>query len=455
MVHPLVVAMATGMGLLTDKYMLAVTNFVEDLAHDFHATDFQKEFVKAAMYGGAVLGMVTFGPLSDYVGRRVCLIACSVITLIGAVGSMCAFSETFLIFCRIITGVGMGGEYPLAATHSAESGDTDNGGRNVALLYLFGSGFGQASCPLIVYILLKVLGEGHDEFVWRATFGVGAFFALTGLILRVMVTKDSAKFKEAKEAREEGDIPPWAALAAAPLAGTAFCWFLYDVVEYGLKQNDASIFKKAGEGEPYSKSVLAVFFSRLLVIPSLVAASFMPKMFAIKWMQLAGFAGCAAINFILMLKYDELKHGSELLFGALYVIQLSFQSLPGVTTMAVPAEIFPAAYKGTAHGVSAAMGKVGATVGSYFFANLAHHGNFSGIFGVVFGTSLFAALLTMGLTPNYNGNTLDKMEQLARAGQESRAVKMLYSGPQKSKVFRTGEQDDEDSNSDDEDESEE
>jgi hypothetical protein len=27
-----------------------------------------------------------------------------------------------------------------------------------------------------------------------------------------------------------------------PLFGTAGAWFLYDVVEYGLKQNDAAIF---------------------------------------------------------------------------------------------------------------------------------------------------------------------------------------------------------------------
>lgn len=69
MVHPIITGIATGIGLLTDKYMLGATNFVEHYAVEFHATDAQKDFVKAAMYGGAILGMIVMGPLSDIIGR--------------------------------------------------------------------------------------------------------------------------------------------------------------------------------------------------------------------------------------------------------------------------------------------------------------------------------------------------------------------------------------------------
>jgi len=426
MVHPAVVGIATGVGLLTDKYMLGVTNFVDKLS-DMQSSNSETEFVKAAMYGGAVLGMMVMGPLSDYVGRRVCLIACSAITLLGALGSVLSFSARFLIACRIITGIGMGGEYPLAATHSADSGDSNSGGRNVALLYLFGNGLGQASCPFVVWLLM-VVGL-PNEAVWRMTFGVGAILAAVGLVLRILVTKDSDKFQEAKEKREKSAIPPWAGIAAMPLAGTALSWFLFDIVEYGLKQNDAAIFAHS-KTDLTPHDVFSIFLTRLLVIPSLIVAAALPKYMAIKGMQLLGFLGTAAVNFVLMLQYTKLhNYGPELLFDFLYILQLSFQSLPGVTTMAIPAEIFPSAYKGTAHGISAAMGKVGATVGSYFFALLKDEGKFSEIFGVVFGTSLFAALITTVLTPYYNGATLELMEALASEGKESMAVKVLYSGP--------------------------
>ena len=49
----------------------------------------------------------------------------------------------------------MGGEYPLASAHSAESSENSgDGARNVALLYLFGSGGGQALCPFVTYMML-------------------------------------------------------------------------------------------------------------------------------------------------------------------------------------------------------------------------------------------------------------------------------------------------------------
>ena len=67
----------------------------------------------------------------------------------------------------------MGGEYPLASSHSAESSeDSGDGARNVALLYLFGSGGGQALCPLVTY-LMDVSGV-PQHLLWRWIFAVGS-----------------------------------------------------------------------------------------------------------------------------------------------------------------------------------------------------------------------------------------------------------------------------------------
>jgi len=193
MVSHVVFAIATGIGLLTDKYMLEATNFVEHYAVVMKPDAHQKEFIKSAMYVGAIVGMVTFGPLSDFVGRRAGLISCSVITLAGAVLSMCAWNVEALIFARIITGIGMGGEYPLASTHSAESSENKgDGAKNVALLYLFGSGGGPVLCDLVTYVL--AISGLPDPYVWRGIFAVGAALSLVGLVLRVMTTQNSKQF---------------------------------------------------------------------------------------------------------------------------------------------------------------------------------------------------------------------------------------------------------------------
>lgn len=455
MVHPIVFTLATGMGLFTDKYELSVTNFVDHLAHA-EASEFEKDCVKSAMYVGAIFGMLTFGPLSDYVGRRVCMIGCSLLCFLGAAGSTISQSEFTLISCRIITGIGMGGEYPLAASHSAESAtDNSNASRNVGLLYLFGSGVGQALCPLVVYVLLSC--NMSDEQVWRGTFLVGAVLALVGLVLRVLTTQDSDKFKEASAQRDKAGRSTWAALrvCAKPLCGTALAWFMYDIIEYGLKQNDAAIF--SASTDDYKASVMTVFLTRILVIPSQLVAAYLPKFMCIKWAQLIGFAGCAAVNLILALGYPELHSSKTMIktmfFDTLYIVQLSFQSFLGVTTMAIPAEIFPSAFKGTAHGISAAMGKVGATVGSYSFSTLNHKGYMQSIFAIVTAVSILATIVTMALTPLYNGNTLDQVEELAQSGDTARAVKTLYSGPL-SKKRNIDSLDSEDSDSDDSDDEE-
>ena len=79
-------------------------------------------------------------------------------------------------------------------------------------------------------------------------------------------------------------------------------------------------------------------------------------------MQFIGFVGCGVANLILAMAYKPLKEITPLFF-TLYILQLSFQSLPGVTTMAISAEIYPSMVRGTGAGISAAMGKVGATLG--------------------------------------------------------------------------------------------
>mmetsp|Transcript_15289 Transcript_15289/g.43749 ORF Transcript_15289/g.43749 Transcript_15289/m.43749 type:complete len:454 (+) Transcript_15289:102-1463(+) len=425
MVHPAVFAIATGIGLLTDKYMLEATNFVDHYAVKLKPTHEEKEFIKSAMYAGAIFGMVTFGPLSDFVGRRRCLLACSAITLLGAVMSTGAWNAKCLIAARIITGIGMGGEYPLASTHSAENSDSGNGARNVALLYLFGSGGGPAICDLVTYFL-DISGM-PPQYIWRCIFLVGALLSLAGLVLRFVTTKDSKKLTKAAK-NPKGTRRTFFKNYWRPLLGTSLIWLLFDIVEYGLKQNDSAIF--SDDSAIYSASVLKVFVTRVLVIPSLAFAPWLLTKLSSKWVQIIGFSGCIFVNLVLAIGYHQLQK-LGVLFVALYIIQLSFQSLPGVTTMAIPAEIYPSAVRGTGAAISAASGKVGATLGSFFFTMLSEDGKKNEIFWVVTAQATLALVLTLVLTPHYNGATLDMADALATEGKTKQAAKTLYSGPRK------------------------
>ena len=78
-------------------------------------------------------------------------------------------------------------------------------------------------------------------------------------------------------------------------------------------------------------------------------------------MELAGFG------------YDKLiaTASSRKAFVLLYCLTNFFQNFgPNTTTFIIPGEIFPTRYRSTAHGISAASGKLGAIVAQVGFSQL-------------------------------------------------------------------------------------
>jgi PHS family inorganic phosphate transporter-like MFS transporter len=82
--------------------------------------------------------------------------------------------------------------------------------------------------------------------------------------------------------------------------------------------------------------------------------------FGRKPLQVVGFLLLTILFCILGFAYNNLSQGGLL---ALYIIgQFLFNAGPNTTTFIVPGECFPTRYRSTGHGISAAMGKIGAIV---------------------------------------------------------------------------------------------
>lgn len=450
----MVVALATGMGLLLDKYLLQAGNVVDEFLTGKYTLNNHSPLFKASTLIGYPVGMALFGPLSDYLGRRTCLIATACLTCLGAFGCTIAWSPSVIIFFRCITGVGAGGEYPLAACHVAES--TSNRGlaaQNVGFLYVFGSGFGQALCPLVALLFLAMANttpkdcghaphgsttlppapddpgcnQAHNEIIWRGTFGVAAALSLICLILRIFITKDSENFTRTK-------LHTPCRLVAKywrPLLSTSLSWFFYDVVEYGLKNNDVAIFSA---GTTVREGLVSSFESLTLSLPFLIFAALFVGKFATKYAQLLGFFALIWLNGTIATFSAEQREEQKGLFKALYIIQTGFQAFPGITTIAVPADIFPSAVRGTCHGISAVCGKIGAIFGAYYFDAVKDDG-YSGIdhdhpiqyIFIIVTIACFAGFVTtIFLTPTYDGPALEAMDQHVLVDDHKAALKCLY-----------------------------
>lgn len=252
-------------------------------------------------------------------------------------------------------------------------------------------------------------------------FGVASLMAFGGLVCRYFTTKsevssdDNVTTQQTRQVTAAGVAP-----YMLPVLAAAGGWFLYDFVEYGLKSNDASLF--SGD-HVTAAGVLGVFFTRISAIPSLLLATFILACITPKMSQSVGFIGCGCICLFLAADYEGLRQNTTV-FNTLYMVQYSFQMFMGVTTMAISASIFPDHMAGTGAGIAAAVGKVGAAIGTTLFASWPNL--YQRIFATSAGAALLGLVLTVLVVPSYTPEALEMMQKLAKEGDDVGAVRVLY-----------------------------
>ena len=151
-------------------------------------------------------GQVVLGYLADRLGRRRLLLVSGGLTFAGALGSACAFDFgphnvglwSVLIAWRFVMGVGIGGEYPLSASHTAEHAAQGESGVRLALVFVL-FGVGPILAAFVVYVC-QVAGASHG-FTWRFAFGVGAALSVLSVSLRYRLVQNSPKFEQARRER--------------------------------------------------------------------------------------------------------------------------------------------------------------------------------------------------------------------------------------------------------------
>lgn len=155
------------------------------------------------------------------------------------------------------------------------------------------------------------------------------------------------------------------------LLGTAASWFILDIAFYGLNLNTANVLKAIGisKGKTLYSSLLSTCKGNLILI---CAGSVPGYWFSVAlidtWMgrksiQIMGFV-MLTIIFAVVAGIQDTKdptHGGISKFSfALYIFAEFFSNFGPNTTTFLCSEQFPSRFRGTAHGISAGIGKVGA-----------------------------------------------------------------------------------------------
>ncbi|KAI3696018.1 hypothetical protein L1987_79026 [Smallanthus sonchifolius] len=210
------------------------------------------------------------------------------------------------------------------------------------------------------------------------------------------------------------------------LFAASFNWFLVDIVFYSLNLFQYYTFK----GLLASKSNMNLYDDAWQVakLQTIVAVSAtIPGYFATVYMidkvgrvmiQATGFFFMAVSLFTVAKVNDggwTSNPGAE--FMILYGLTLFFSNFgPNTTTFIVPAELFPARFRATCHGISGAVGKVGAIIGTvgYIWASRdpPHGLGVSNTFAAMGGVCVLGFFATYFFTRETMGRSLEENENV-------------------------------------------
>jgi len=331
----------------------------------------RKSYVSTMVFVGSVIGQIVFGFFADRMGRKKIMLITAALLIIGGILCTCASvgspstTLTLLGIYRLILGLGIGGEYPLSSTYTAEAYPVEDRGKQVTLTFSM-QGIGQLGASLFGNMLVQTLANSptgdYDkknlEIIWRLLFAIGTLPAICILYPRWKAEENnhfSAHNEKVPLKMKIGFILRHYGLR---LLGTAGTWFLFDIVFYANGLFAASILDTIGVGESTLQVVtLQNLWLSVGAIPGYYVAAFTMDKVGRRNMQLQGFFFMAVIFLVMGFAFDSIKKSAGL-FIVLYALTFFFANFgPNSTTFLIPVESFPTPLRATCHGFSAAMGK--------------------------------------------------------------------------------------------------
>ncbi len=435
----------SGMGFFTDAYDLFVIGIVVALLKtEWSLSTTQVSWLNSATLLASAVGAIVFGRVADILGRKRIYGYEVLILAIGALASAFAPNYTFLLICRVILGIGIGGDYPVSATIMSEYSGKQTRGRMVGLVFAM-QGAGLIVGPLVASILLA--SGLSDDTTWRILLALGAIPGLAVFYLRRQI-HETPRFALAGGAAEEAEAaiasatgrpapPPGESSARVQgalegfktlatsrrmllwLAGTAGGWALLDFCYYGNTISTPEILKLLNPHASELHNVLiqlAIF--AVFAVPGYVVAILLLDKTGRKSIQVLGFAMMGLMFLLIGLIPGATT--TAVTFILLYGVSYFFTEFgPNTTTFIYPAELFPVEVRTTGHGISAGAGKLGAFLGAFLFpAFLASSMGIRGAEVIAGVTAAAGLLLTVAVLPEPKGKSLEELSRAAYSAPE-------------------------------------
>jgi len=389
----------SAMGVLLDGFDFFIIGVALPLiARDFRMNAATKGLVAVAAVAGAFLGAMVFGRVADRMGRKGMFLVDIILFVIFSAASAAAWNPASLIVFRFLLGIGVGADYPIGVSYIAECVPTRLRGRLIVGAFAF-----QALGSLLgVLIGLLILKADPSIGAWRWMLGFGVLPAVVVVLMREGLP-ESVRWhlargnydKASKAASKLLEMPITLNSQNSPAGehGLAFSslfkkryirrtifasvpWFLQDISTYGigiftptimaamaLNTGSTFIAKDIGatEGAAAVDLLLIVGFMLAIVLVHYVSRIAL---------QVVGFLGMA-LGLLMVAASSLFSAASDahlgMIFGGFMVFNTFMNMGPNATTYLLSGETFPTSIRATGAGFAAAMAKLGAVVGTFFF----------------------------------------------------------------------------------------
>ncbi|KAI5956235.1 hypothetical protein KGF54_000710 [Candida jiufengensis] len=427
-------AFAAGAGLFSDGYVNAgIGNVISSLK-----IIYGKEFthsnamsnIGSIAFVGTVIGQLSFGVISDHISRHggmmIANVMLIVFTLLCAVGSWGKTTQGFfacLTVWRFFLGIAIGAEYPTSSVFASEfTNQLPSGYRNryYAWFANMSIDLGFVVASFVPLVLLWIFSTRHLRAVWRLTLGLGVVPQIILFLFRLKLkdTKNFTKLHMKKVAYK--DYPLWLIVK--------FYWFRLSIISLICFIYDFSVFSFGtfntiiiGEiipnGSLYQQWGWSVVFN-LFYMPGAFVGAFVGDYLGPRLTLALGVGIQGIIGFAMSAKLDELKKhvaGFVVVFG----IFTTFGEFgPGSSIGLLATRTCATPIRGQYYGIAAAIGKIGAFVGTWVFPAIQKHYAYDDklVLQVPFYISsalcLFSALLAILFVPPVGQDSIDKEDKL-------------------------------------------
>ncbi|PPQ85889.1 hypothetical protein CVT25_015831 [Psilocybe cyanescens] len=397
---------AAAFGLISDGYQNNLMTMANVIFKKLYPKDYGSDVstrVSNSLLVGAIIGQIVVGIICDRIGRKAALVITTALIVLGASLATAAHGANgsvvglfwFLTFARGITGIGVGGEYPASSTSASEAANEkmiNNRGPVFIMVTNFVLSFGGPLAVSVFLIVLSAAGEEHLQTVWRVCFGIGIALPLTVFYFRIRMLSSTLFQKGAIKRR----VPYWLVFRRywKSLIGTCGAWFLYDFITF-----PNGVFS----GTIISNIIHDGDIKRTAEWQLLLGTIALPGVF---------------VGLIIGLAYDKITKIIPL-FVIFYGLMQSFGNLgPGDMLGLLPDLTLPQSgishslreirklnklSRGTCYGLSAAVGKAGAAIGTQAFTPIQLHlgKKWTFIIAAICGTS--GILVTYFFVPDMTG----------------------------------------------------